>query len=59
MEKNINHPKNQHFPTDPDAPKKVNGNSIKITDYLLFGIISLFTLITVFFSVYIIVEKYF
>jgi len=59
MEEKINHTEIQHFPEDPEAPKIVQDKLNKIFDYLLFGIISILTLITVFFSVYIIAEKYF
>jgi len=59
MEEDINHPENQHFPEDPEAPKTAHKRSFKISDLLLFGIISLLTLMTIFFSVYIIAVKYF
>lgn len=56
MEEEINHPEYSHFPEDPKAPET---KPVTIFDFLFFSAISLLTLGTVVFSIFIITVKYF
>lgn len=66
MEGNKTEPNHHHFPEDKDAPviqtsflKEFYEKNKNPFDYIIFGLITVITLFTVSFSIYIFIVKYF